>query len=40
MNSYYKANRDMRETYLKEKKEGIKEFSSEYPKNINFKNFF
>ena len=44
MNSYFKINRDYRETYLKElkqKKEGNSkvEFSSKYPHNVNFKDF-
>eukprot|EP00347_Sterkiella_histriomuscorum_P001500 403371796 len=49
MNSYFKMNRDYRENYLKElqeakeiEKEGIKkkfEFSSQYPNNVNLKDF-
>lgn len=40
MNSYFKMNRDYMEAYHIELKEGVKIFSSTYPKNVNFKDFW
>jgi len=40
MNSYYKRNRDYREQFELEKKEGVTEYSSAYPNNLTLKDFF
>ena len=39
MNSYFKMNRNYRETYLEEQGETKKVLSSKYPDNLNFKDF-